>query len=268
LLWIGWSCLLVNVSSRVRAQTGSAKPTAADPSDGSSDADYASQVQAAVKSFNDGEFEAARAYFGRAHALKPSARTWRGLGASAFELGNFSDAVRELSFALEDTRSALTPAIRDETELMLRVARRRTGENVPDSPATAAVQDGSVHLETDESDRRPAGPGLSTQRILSVVAGAVGLAGIGVGIGFSLQAMSDGIERDKHCNGSSCRDSRGVEAAHAAITAGNISTVAWIVGGVGLAAGSVLWLTEPADEPAASARLGIGPGSVQLQGQF
>jgi hypothetical protein len=48
--------------------------------------------------------------------------------------------------------------------------------------------------------------------------------------------------------------------------AGNISTAAFVVGAVGLAAGGVLWFT--ATPNATTAQLGIGVGSIQLRGNW
>ena len=261
-VWLVSVCLLAIEPSPSQAQTQAAED------------EYGSAVQAAVQSFNDAEFEAARVQFSRAHALKPSARTWRGLGACAFELGKYPEAVRELSFALEDTRSALTASMRAETTRMLQVARQRlVGPEVGTAPP--AAKDGGTkpfRMEGDEPAAAPPPPaaaarGLSTQRILALIAGSVGVVGIGLGIGFGVHAITQGRERDRTCDGGYCTDVEGVRAADAAISAGNVSTLAWIVGGVGLGAGVVLWLTEPSEEKAAT-QLKIGPGSLQVRGRF
>ncbi len=51
-----------------------------------------------------------------------------------------------------------------------------------------------------------------------------------------------------------------------AVAAGNVSTVAFIVGGAGLAAGAVLWFTAPSgDVGSGQTALGGGPGSIRLR---
>jgi hypothetical protein len=112
------------------------------------------------------------------------------------------------------------------------------------------------------------GPSLGRQRTLALVAGGVGLVGVGVGAVFGLKSKSDHDEAAKYCNGSACTDARGVSAGSDAHSAGNISTVAMIVGGVGLAGGAVLWFTAPRTSEQTSARLGIGIGTLQMRGQF
>ena len=47
-------------------------------------------------------------------------------------------------------------------------------------------------------------------------------------------------------------------------TAGNVSTLAFIFGGVGLAGAATLWFTDKSSS--ATTRVGIGPGGIQLKG--
>ena len=108
--------------------------------------------------------------------------------------------------------------------------------------------------------------GLGTQRTVALVAGGVGVVGVVVGSIFGIKSKSDHDEAEKYCDGGRCTDARGVSAGNAAHSAGNVSTVAMIVGGVGLAAGVTLWLTAP--KAPATAALKLAPGSVHLQGSF
>jgi len=112
----------------------------------------------------------------------------------------------------------------------------------------------------------PSSGGLGTQRTIALVAGGVGVAGVIVGSIFGLKSKSDHDEAENYCDGSRCTDARGVTAGNAAHSAGNVSTVAMIVGGVGLAAGVTLWLTAP--KARASAALKLTPGSLHVQGSF
>lgn len=108
--------------------------------------------------------------------------------------------------------------------------------------------------------------GLGTQRTIALVAGGVGVVGVVVGSIFGLKSKSDHDEAEKYCDGSRCTDPRGVTAGNAAHSAGNVSTVAMIIGGVGLAAGVTLWLTAPKAQ--VNAALQVTPGSLHLQGSF
>ena len=64
-----------------------------------------------------------------------------------------------------------------------------------------------------------------------------------------------------------CPDSNGVGLWSDAKSAGNVSTVAFIVGGVALAGGAALWFTaKPESSSGPSAQVGVGLGSLQLKG--
>ncbi len=113
----------------------------------------------------------------------------------------------------------------------------------------------------------------STQRTIGWIVGGLGVAGVVVG------SVAGIVSIDKHGKAKdACPDkTRCPDAASAALwtdatTAGNVSTVGFVVGGVGIAASAVLLLTAPkADkaEPPKTARLSgfapwILPGSAGL----
>lgn len=108
----------------------------------------------------------------------------------------------------------------------------------------------------------------STQRVLGIVAGGVGLVGVGVGTIFGLQASSSWKDAKKECTdfpygcsskGSSLKDDASSQAT--------LSTVGFIVGGVGLAAGAVLFFTAGSGKEE-SVAVGVGPSSVTIKGTF
>ena len=61
-----------------------------------------------------------------------------------------------------------------------------------------------------------------------------------------------------------CSDQDGVRMWQDAKRAGNISTVAFVAGGIGLAGAALLWLTAPETPVARSAGLEVGPGQVTM----
>lgn len=63
---------------------------------GDVDSRYQSMVEEAVMEFGEGRYAEARALFAQAHQLRPNARTLRGLGMTAFELRNYTEALRML----------------------------------------------------------------------------------------------------------------------------------------------------------------------------
>jgi hypothetical protein len=122
--------------------------------------------------------------------------------------------------------------------------------------------------DRDADATADAGPGLGSQRTLALVAGGVGVVGLGLGTAFGLRSMAKHDEAERFCDGPACTDVRGVDAGDAAQSAGNVSTVAFVIGGLGVAAGLTLWFTAPEASGGAEARLDVGPGSVRVSGRF
>lgn len=100
---------------------------------------------------------------------------------------------------------------------------------------------------TPPSDRRPGG----TQRILGLSAAGVGVVGLGVGTAFGLMAKSKQDEAASHCVGDVC-DADGIFLRDRAIGRANVSTVAFIAGGVFVVGGAVLFFTAPSAKAAAA----------------
>jgi hypothetical protein len=112
-------------------------------------------------------------------------------------------------------------------------------------------------------------PDLGPVRVAAIAAGGVGIAGLALGTVFGLISKSKHDEAAKSCSGSTCTDQRGVTASDSARTAGNISTVAMVLGGVGLAAGVTLWLTAPRPHnQTPRARLELTVGGLKVAGAF
>jgi len=123
----------------------------------------------------------------------------------------------------------------------------------------------------------------TTQKTLALASAGVGVVGLGVGTAFGVIAGSDASTAKNDCPAATCTVAGRVSALSehsSATTAGNVSTALFIVGGVGVAAGVVLWLTSPTAEkpPPATApavsRLHLTPsftplgGSMMLSGDF
>jgi tetratricopeptide (TPR) repeat protein len=261
-----WALLCSSVTQPVSAQPSAAEKSAS--SEARND-DYTRAIKSAVEAYNRDDFATARKFFARAHELRPSARTWRGLGTTAFELRQFDDAVRELTFALEDRRSPLTPELRSETELTLRVAERRLKENAaPPRPSAAAASAAPPASPPSAAAPEDHGAGLGAQRVAALVAGGLGVVGVGVGVAFGVVSINRGKDRDRACPSHAGCSPQAVDAADAAISAGNVSTVAFIAGGALLAGGLVLWLTGGSEEQQPTAAVSFAPGSVAVSGRF
>jgi hypothetical protein len=110
--------------------------------------------------------------------------------------------------------------------------------------------------------------GLGTQRVLALIAGGVGVVGIGAGTVFGLSSKSRHDQAEQYCDGAECTDRRGVSAGEDAYAAGTLSTVCMAIGGAALAGGAVLWFTAPKRTEQPAVALGIGAGSIRLRGAF
>ena len=101
---------------------------------------------------------------------------------------------------------------------------------------------------------------MSAQKVLALVATGIGVAGIGTGTAFGVVALSRKNAAQSECPGQ-CATQDGVNKWNDVVAAGNISTIGFVVGGVGLAAGVAWWLTAPSF--GGSAQVGLGPGELR-----
>lgn len=121
---LGFSFLLV-LGTPVRAQD---------------DDEYRRVITEALAEFDGHNFAEALALFRRAHALRPSARTLRGLGQVSFELRHYVDAVNYFREALASTVNPLTDAQRTEsTNLMTRAEAFVGRYRITTTPEGAAI---------------------------------------------------------------------------------------------------------------------------------
>jgi len=108
----------------------------------------------------------------------------------------------------------------------------------------------------------------STQRTLALVAGGIGIAGIAVGAVSGIIAVSKRSSAQSECPSEvyafRCPTESGTAAWNSATTAGNVSTVSFIAGGVFLAGAAVLWFTAPS----ARTRVGMSPSGMRVEGSF
>lgn len=107
----------------------------------------------------------------------------------------------------------------------------------------------------------------SVQRPIAIAVGAVGVVGLGLGTYFGLSASSTWKEAKDECVDYPYECSRaGLDKADSASTKATVSTIAFVAGGVALAAGVVLWFTAGSGETKTA--IGIGPGSIMARGRF
>jgi len=133
----------------------------------------------------------------------------------------------------------------------------------PPPPPAAAAPAPAPPPEPPSKDGKESSA-LGTQHYVALGVGGLGVVGVVVGSIFGLQSMAKGDEAALHCDGGDCRDMEGVTLLDDARSAGNVSTIAFIVGGVGLAGGALLWFTADDD----TAAIGLAPDRVMLRGRF
>ncbi len=106
---------------------------------------------------------------------------------------------------------------------------------------------------------------------LGLVLAGVGVIGMGVGgvLGFSAKSTFD--DSDPHCDDAGKCDQDGVDLRDDAVSRGNLATLVFAGGGVLAAAGVVLFVTAPSDDPATTTglvRVKVGPSAAYLEGAF
>jgi hypothetical protein len=171
-------------------------------------------------------------------AAAPGKRSW----STQVQVGDHADRV-----------SVAVPILADDVS----EAKAASGELDPPQPSAA---------ESELSPRpHPTG---STQRILGIVAAAIGVAGIATGTVFGIKAASNWGDAKDDCSHVPDTCSAGaVRLSKDAQQSGNISTIAFIAGGVSLVGGAVLWMTAPSASETRTS-LSLGPGSIHMHGQF
>jgi hypothetical protein len=132
-------------------------------------------------------------------------------------------------------------------------------------PAPAPAAGAPAVTEATPSPVVDSGSGLGTQKILGIVAGGIGVVGLGVGTAFGLVAISQKNDAQSACPNSPCSTQAGSNKWSTASSTGNVSTVGFIVGGVALAGGALLWFTAPGST---SAQIGLGLDNLQVKGTW
>lgn len=109
--------------------------------------------------------------------------------------------------------------------------------------------------------------GLSNHRIAAIVSAGIAGVGIGVGTAFGLMASSRKRDASDVCPETLCETQVGVDRWNAARTAGNVSTVAFIVGGVGVVGAAALWFTDRSTSQD-RLQIGLSLGKLQVRGRW
>jgi hypothetical protein len=84
-----------------------------------------------------------------------------------------------------------------------------------------------------------------SQRTVALIVGGVGVAGVAVGSVFGIMANASNSKADPFCSSSDHCTDEGKSYVNTAHSQATVSTVAFAIGGAGLLAGTILWLTAP-----------------------
>ena len=117
----------------------------------------------------------------------------------------------------------------------------------------------------------PPKPVATWQKPAAFVVGGIGVAGLATGIVTGLMAASRHATADKECLDHVCIEgSTGSDALESFRTLRTVSTIGYVVGGVGLAGGAALFLLAPSQPAtgATSVRIFVGARGAGLQGAF
>jgi hypothetical protein len=158
---------------------------------------------------------------------------------------------------------------------------RNTSVEVPKLDAATGAAKADVDTDRDDQDGETSGPvgkpvggdkpveSGNGQRTLGLVLGGVGVVGIAVGSYFGLRSYSKHKDYESHCPNNHC-DADGLDLHDQAVSAGNISTIAFGVGVAALGTGVVLYLTAPKAKASLGVRPTLGPRTqgVSLTGAF
>lgn len=113
-----------------------------------------------------------------------------------------------------------------------------------------------------ETPAQPAGA--SPQAPIGWAVGALGLVGIGVGTGFGVAALAKKSDFDAACPDPQRCTAEGLTLRDEGISAGTVSTVGFVAGGVLAAGGLLLVLTAPSSEAPSSDRTLATPPRIAI----
>ncbi|MGD0525336.1 MAG: hypothetical protein ABSE49_09345, partial [Polyangiaceae bacterium] len=150
-------------------------------------------------------------------------------------------------------------------------------EALADAPVTAPPVTPAPNPTPPAAPLGPAGADTATAssplKTVGLVVGGVGVAGLVAGGIFGALALSkNSAANSGHCGGAlgsanQC-DAIGVSDRSDAVSFGNVSTIAFIAGGVLAAGGVTLWLVAPSGHVQVAPAMGQNSGGLLVHGDF
>jgi hypothetical protein len=129
--------------------------------------------------------------------------------------------------------------------------------HVPGAAANDEAKGPTAESGASRKTAEKARSGITGLQIASLLVGSVGVAGVGVGIGFGIDAKTNADVSHDLCTGNLCSTPRGVNAARDASSSARISTIAFVAGGALIAGGVTMLILSStgSGEREASAQL-------------
>jgi hypothetical protein len=159
--------------------------------------------------------------------------------------------------------------------------RKRIEIEVPDGRQASAPSVGAEEVRAGprpaarppvaRASATPPAAGHFDQRLFGFIAGGVGVAGLGTGVVAGLMSAARHSDAESQCSNHACVEgTAGADALQSFRTLRTVSTIGYIVGGLGVAAGATLLLTAPAERRAQSAfiRPWISANAAGVAGTF
>jgi hypothetical protein len=178
--------------------------------------------------------------------------------------------VVEVAATGKKTFKARVDVGKEKDKKTVNVASLEDDEVAAKTPKDATKPDQTVSLTT--SSVAPSGR-LTDIQIGGLIAGGVGVVGIVVGSAFGLTAISKNNDSKNGCTGGACSTPDAQQARDDARSAGNVSTIAFVAGGVLAATGVTLFVVgkrKNAETTGVSVAPAVGTTGcgLSLQGAF
>jgi hypothetical protein len=217
-------------TDRVRAQSS-------DASDPENDEEYKDIVSQAVGEYESQHWAKAIELFQKAHAIKPNARTLRGMGLAAFEESRYMDSVQWLTEALEHKEKPLTREMRADVKPVIARAREFVGffelsnelanVTIEIDGHPAVIDKGTVKVDVGERHLVAKADGYETlEKTLHVISGDNGVLGI--------ELEPSRATKSATRTGTKSADDDGAKTAVSETS--NSTAVPWVIIGAGSAA--------------------------------
>jgi hypothetical protein len=110
--------------------------------------------------------------------------------------------------------------------------------------------------------------GVAPMAVAGITIAAVGVVGLAIGTAFGVIAMGKKSDAEELCPSypDSCPTQEGIDANDEAKTAGTVSTIGFVAGGVLLVGGVVLWIAAPSGDGGVA--LELAPTSAGVRARF